>query len=79
MSHGLPFGLKDLKRKVQEPSQVIQCIIMYEPLAVGLVSEAWIGIARYFDKSDDLIIAQPDHWVIDAALVQPGGCRQGKR
>ena len=56
--------------KFDEPAQVIERLVVDQPLAVGLVHQVGVAVPADVDEADDLVVAQLLDRVVHPPLVQ---------
>src|SRR5262245_12326169 len=71
MSYLLSFSLDDLKDEIQQTTKIFICSAVDKTFAIRLINEIGISVTRNLNEADHLIIAEANHRVVDASLIEP--------
>src|SRR2546430_15872593 len=70
MPDRLSLRLQQLQHEVHEPPQIIECARLENPFPAGLVRQLRVTISSDLDESNNLVVAEPRHRGVNAALVE---------
>src|SRR5207237_7552678 len=68
---GLSLILVNLENEIDLPAEILKRLIVEQALAVGLIAQARICVARDLYKAHYLVVAESHDRIVDPALIQP--------
>src|SRR5262245_25952189 len=71
MAEKLALRFDDLQHVVHDATEILECGVVDQALAVCLIDQLGIAVAPNFDESHHLVVAEANNRVIYTSLVEP--------